>query len=325
MKVLFVSSGNKRGGGIVPFISAQKDSLKKLGVSVDHYPIMGKGIKGYLRNIGKIKTLVKSGKYDIIHSHFVISGWIAVLAAPQKKHVLSLMGTDAYGRFDKNGKIKWTSKYLTLLTYLIQPFLSHIISKSENIAKYVYRKNRSSIIPNGVNIQKFYNEDVGFREELGLNPEKKYVLFLGNPKDSRKNFDLLYKAFEKIKSRNQTMKSVELLSPFPLKQETVIKYMNSVDILVLTSYAEGSPNLIKEAMACNCCIASTPVGDVEFLLKDCEGTIVSSFDPEKLAQDIEYIISKYKKSAGRERIKQLKITDSDIAEKIKTIYQKISA
>ena len=50
MKVLFVSSGNS-DYGIVPFIRNQGESLKQAGIDIDYFTIIGKGIKGYYKNI----------------------------------------------------------------------------------------------------------------------------------------------------------------------------------------------------------------------------------------------------------------------------------
>src|SRR5690606_27943410 len=97
MRVLFVSSGNSKNFEVVPFIKAQGEALRELGVDVEYYPIVGKGIPGYMRAYRGLREHIKDKSYDIIHAHFTLSGWVAVLAARSTPVILSLMGTDAQG------------------------------------------------------------------------------------------------------------------------------------------------------------------------------------------------------------------------------------
>jgi len=86
MKVLFVSSGNSKFG-ISPFIKSQGESLKENGVELDYYTIQGKGLKGYIANIKPLREKISKGNYDIIHSHYTLSGWTSLLAKFNKKEI----------------------------------------------------------------------------------------------------------------------------------------------------------------------------------------------------------------------------------------------
>ncbi|MEX0883728.1 MAG: glycosyltransferase family 4 protein, partial [Cyclobacteriaceae bacterium] len=189
-----------------------------------------------------------------------------------------------------------------------------IISKSPNIEKLVWQKRKSHVLPNGVDINKFYPVQSDFRKELGLENNKKYALFLGNRKDPRKNFQLLKSAKEELASSN-----IEIIAPYPIPHHQVFEYLNSVDVLVMCSYEEGSPNVVKEGMACNCKGVFTDVGDVRYLLEDTEGYAITGFDPIELADNIKMVIS-MKKCNGRERLIALKLDLPLVAEKLKEIY-----
>ena len=156
MRILFVCSGNVKGFEIVPFIKEQGEALKRQGVEVDYFPVIGKGIIGYLKAGLQLRKQIKPKQYDVIHGHFTLSGWAAVLGSRNTPVVLSLMGSDAYGEYIGENKVIFTSRYLTLMTYLIQPFVKGIISKSANIEKYVFQKSKSYIIPNGIDAKKFH-------------------------------------------------------------------------------------------------------------------------------------------------------------------------
>ena len=81
MKVLFVSSGNAKNFDIVPFIKEQGESLKKAGVNIDYYPVIGKSIRGYLTSALQLRKKLKTDQYDLIHAHFTLSGVVALLGS----------------------------------------------------------------------------------------------------------------------------------------------------------------------------------------------------------------------------------------------------
>ena len=81
MNILFVHSGNNHFFQISPFIQTQAESLMSLGHKIDFFPIKGKGIFGYYSNIRLLRKKVSQENYDIIHAHYVLSGWISLLSS----------------------------------------------------------------------------------------------------------------------------------------------------------------------------------------------------------------------------------------------------
>ncbi len=143
MKVLFVCSGNSKEFEIIPFIKEQGESLKKEGIYVDYYPVRGKGLMGYAKAGFQLRKFLKQKHYNLIHAHYTFSGWTALIGAGEKiPVVLSLMGTDANGEYKGKNKITLNSRVSWFLTWLIQPFVKAIISKSNNIEESVYRKRQ---------------------------------------------------------------------------------------------------------------------------------------------------------------------------------------
>ncbi|WP_114778204.1 glycosyltransferase [Botryobacter ruber] len=320
MKVLFVCSGNNKSFDIVPFIKAQGESLVRAGVEVDYFPVIGKGIAGYVKAGFKLRDYLKSNSYDLIHAHFTLSGWSAIIGAAGKTPVvLSLMGSDAYGEYIGVNKIEFSSRLNILLTYLIQPFVKAIISKSRNIEDYVYLKHKSYIVPNGINKEKFQPSETDYRDELGLNNGKKQVLFLGSKTNVRKNFKLVQEAVARLNRPD-----VELINPYPIPHTEIPKYLNAVNVLAVTSLMEGSPNVVKEAMACNCPIVSTDMGDVKWVMGDTEGCYTTSFDPGDYAEKLKLALafSETKgRTRGEERIRKLGLDAGTIANRVVAIYR----
>jgi len=314
IKVLFVCSGNSKRFNIAPFIKSQGDSLDKEGVEVDYFTIKGKGILGYLKNIEPLRQYHKAKRFDLIHVHFTLSAWVVVLARLRSPIVLSLMGTDALGRINK-GRKSIKGKYLAILTTLIQPFVNVIISKSSNVGKYVWFKRKSLILPNGVDLNKFDGRRINFKEELGMDLHKKHILFLGNPDDYNKNFQLLGSIRAKLRKRG-----MEIWNPYPVPHELIVKYLSSADLLVMCSFQEGSPNIVKEAMASNCKGVFTDVGDVRQLIEDTAGYAISKWEPVDLERAI-LEVDAMESCSGRKRIKELGLDSETVAKKLKLIYQ----
>lgn len=321
MKILFVFSGNSKAFPISPFTRAQADSLRDRGMEVDYFPITGKGWLNYLKNVGPLRRHLKQRRYDLIHAHYSLCGWVAVLAAGRLPVVLSLMGDDAQGTFNSANRIEFKSHLLIWLTRLIQPFVAAIISKSANLEKAVWRKKISHIVPNGVRLDEFRIFEGGCREELGLDKNKKYVLFLGNPDDANKNMALAQSAIPLL-----NRPEVVLINPYPVKHEQVVKYLNSVDVFVLCSFGEGSPNVVKEAMACNCPMVVTPAGDAAWVVGDEPGCYVAGYEPAgfaaKLQQALDFAATAGR-TKGRERLMNLGLDAGAVAEKIELIYKKV--
>jgi hypothetical protein len=286
-------------------------------VEVDFFKIRGKGLLGYLKNIKDLRKHVLNHPFDIIHAHFTLSGWVAVLAFTGKPIVLSLMGTDAFGKINKVSAKKINNKNYTFLTYLIQPFTTKIICKSANIERFVWLKSKSTILPNGVDLDVFDGKRTSYRKELGLDPEKKYILFLGNPEDTNKNYSLV----KSIENRlNES--GITLINPYPISHQVVPKYLSSVDLLALCSFQEGSPNVVKECMASNCRGVFTPVGDVEDLVRDVSGYKVAGWDSNEFLNAVLDVLQE-DKVEGRKALISKGLDIGSVAKKLREVYDAV--
>ena len=97
---------------------------------------------------------------------------------------------------------------------------------------------------------------------MKLDLEKKYILFSSNFENKVKNYQLLHDAKNYIKDK------FEIIELKNFDRKSVSRLFNAVDVAVMTSFSEGSPQFIKEAMASNCPIISVDVGDVKSIVKD---------------------------------------------------------
>ena len=322
MKVLFVVSGNNQYYDVAPFIRSQGDSLVEEGVDISYFLIRGKGIFNYLKNVIPLRKHLKNNPVDVIHAHYSLCGWVAVLAAGRIPVVLSYMGDDLFGSHVAQNKRSFKSWTLILLGKAVQPFLSAIVCKSQQMADAVARKSICHVVPNGVRLDQFKLYDKSLRKELGLDKDKKYVLFLGDPSDNNKNVALVEGALEVLNRPD-----VELLIRYKVSHDAVVKYLNVADVFTLCSFSEGSPNVVKEAMACNCPMVVTNAGDAAWVAGDVPGCYVSpSYEPEDFAKKLRLALQyseKHGRTKGREQLLALGLDASSIAEKIIGIYRSL--
>src|SRR3989442_13756099 len=75
--------------------------------------------------------------------------------------------------------------------------------------------------------------------------------------------------------------------------------MNACDVLVFPSAQEGSPNTVKEALACNLPVVSVPVGDVPLRLRGIEGCELCADErPETIAAALERVLRRGHRPPG---------------------------
>jgi glycosyltransferase involved in cell wall biosynthesis len=310
MKVLFVASGNS-ASGVSPIVKAQAASLIAQGVELLLFTIKGKGLKGYLSNIRSLKKTISHFSPDVIHAHYSLTAFVTTLAS-KKPVVVSLMGSD----------VKSSNKFKPLVRLFSKYVWGATIVKTEDMRESIRLKN-AIVIPNGVDIAVFKPlSKRACREQLGLVQNKTYILFAANPNRPEKNFELAKQAVEKLEQP-----AIELIWLENVSHSDIPVWMNAADVVVLASLWEGSPNVIKEAMACNCPIVSTDVGDVRWLFGNMDGHYLSSFDVSEVAQKLKLALQFAEQknlTKGRERIMELGLNAESIAKRLISNYKETS-
>lgn len=318
MKILYIVNTypDQNNPAAQPFVRAQIESVHKKGVHVDLVNVQGPQSKwNYLRAVSAVRRKLNNESYDIIHGHYAYSGWIAALQR-RSPAVVSFMGSDLYGSPKKDGTLQIRGCIDVCLSKLLQYFVSGIIVKSKGMQQSLIKKQKSIVLPNGVDFELFrpLSQNTA-RKELNLDIEKKYILFAGSYKIPRKRFSIARNAVDILKAKDN---SVELLvaSGFPHGQ--VPLYMNAANVLVLPSIKEGSPNVVKEALACNLPVVATDVGDVKELIGNIPGCRVVDCTPRAFADAIQDVISRSEPFNGRKAIEHLRI--EKVAEKLLDFY-----
>ena len=318
MNVLFVSSANKKRK-ISPFIQTQAVSLINNGIKVDFFTLYQGGVKGYFKNAILLRKHLRQNKYDLIHAHYALTGFISSFARKNEKLVVSLMGDDILGTYKSDGSLDYSDQPIVYgAKFFSKYFWNHVILKSANMVPKLLAGTAYSIVPNGVDLELFKPRDkTKCREELNLDLKTKYILFPTNPDREEKNFPLAKASVDILKRKYSS--PVELLIVHKLALSELVKYYNAVDVCIMTSRSEGSPNVIKECMACNLPVVSTDVGDVKEVIKETSGCYISDFIAEIFAENIKRALDFKGNTCGREHINHLEI--NVIAKKIIEIYK----
>lgn len=312
MKVIVVCSGTR--GIISPFIIEQMDSLKGLGgVDFRLFAIREGGWSGYLSHFMPFFNLVKQFKPDFIHAHYGLSG---LLANMQRRVpvITTFHGSDANDR----KILKWSriANRLSVASVFV-----------EESMKQKFRNHKNSfVIPCGVDLSTFSpmlrSEARGL---LNIKPEDIIVLFYSGFDNPVKNFPLAKAACNLVE--NKLGKKVNLLELKGMTRIQVNLYLNAADCLLLYSSSEGSPQLIKEAMACNCPVVSTDVGDIKWVIGKTSGCYLTSFEIGEVAGKIIAALEFERSGSctdGRDRIMALGLDSGSIALRLMEVYSKVS-
>jgi glycosyltransferase involved in cell wall biosynthesis len=308
MRALIVCSGNK--GFISNFVQDQVNALKRNGAEIDFYLIKGKGLMSYLKNIIPLFLKVNKFNPDVVHAHFGLSGLLCSIFHAQKL-VTTYHGSDIHQK--KNFKF---SKWAVLRS-------KRNIFVTERLKKLGGDQN-GVVIPCGVDLNVFKPFDK--KEsliQLNLDPKKKYILFSSRFDFEIKNYKLAKKVLDTLNLENYVL--LELLG---YSRSEVALLMNACEFAFLTSLNEGSPQFIKEAMACNCPIVATNVGDVEENISGINGCYITTFEVDNVSNQVLNAISfaqKVGKTNARERLLNLGFDNEIIASKILELYQEVKS
>lgn len=301
LKILIVCSGNFSNSFEISkaFVYDQVNELRNQNIEVDIFLIKGNGIIGYLKNLKALKTLIKKNKYSLLHAHGGLSSCLSNM-----QFLIHVVTT-----FHGSDINKLNQLIFSQFAFL---FSSWNIFVSKKLKKKIFSKtNNTSIIPCGVDLSVFKPIPKTNFINSSQSIKIRKVLFASSFNNKIKNPSL-------AKLACSLADNVDLIE---LKNKTrfeVNSLLNSVDLLLMTSFSEGSPQIIKEAMACNCPIVSLDVGDVREIIGTTERCFISSSDPKELSKYINLSLKDGRRTNGRSKISHL--SNKVIVEEIIKVY-----
>jgi glycosyltransferase involved in cell wall biosynthesis len=241
--------------------------------------------------------------YDLVHA---VQGAVAplALAQPTRPIVLSLWGTDLFGRLGPVSR--WCARRA-----------SAVVVMSPEMARALGRD--AHVLPHGVDLERFRPRDQGAaRADLGWDADAAYVLFPYSEARTVKNYPRATRVVSAARERVDRPVRFETVSG--VAHERVATYMNAADALLLTSDHEGSPNTVKEALACNLPLVSTDVGDVKRRLDGVSPSAVCRNDRE-LVDALVSVLRRGDRSNGRTAVREL--PEDRQARRLKAVYEDV--
>jgi teichuronic acid biosynthesis glycosyltransferase TuaC len=299
------------------FIVRQVDFLQRAGVNVNVFHFRGaKNPLKYIRAWYHVQRLLMSECYDLIHAHW---GQAAFPALPKRLPlVVTFHGSDLFGIKNSRGQFLLSGKILSLFSRWVAMIADQIILVSSQMDTAL-PKRHFHIIPSGIDLSLFRPiTRVRARFGLGLAMDRKIIFFGGSPSNLEKRYPLALAALNLLKKDFPT---IDIIVAHGIEHDKMPYYINACDVLLLTSMHEGSPNVVKEALACNIPIVSTDVGDVRQRIGNIEGCILCANDrPETIALALKKVLERNKKIEGRECVRDL--DESLLTQEIIQVYEK---
>ena len=308
MRVLVVCAFKEGlAGNAAPFVVEQKNALQCAGVECDFFLVRGKGICGYLKQLRPLKKKIALFQPDVIHAHYGLCG---LLANMQRKVPV----VTTYHGSDINDRKAFAFSRWAIRLSAWNIFVSR---KTMDIAQPTMKY---ALLPCGVDLSELQlTSKAGARTKMHLEQDKRYVLFAGAFDNPVKNAPLAKEALAGIGDPN-----IVLLELKGYSREEVTLLMCAADVLLMTSYSEGSPQVIKEALACGCPIVSVDVGDVRERVEGVEGCFVAKTRGlDGLGTLLKSAMSFEGKTKGRDKIIADGLDNKSITEGLLMLYHRI--
>ena len=306
-------------GSMAP-AARQIDSLTDAGVKTQVVDMRGIPKLKYLQAIPRIRRIARD--VDVIHSHFGYCGWLSWIATramrSRPKLVMSFMGDDLLGTPIADGSLTWTSRVQARINKSFANRFDKVIVKSQEMAG-VIAPCKSTVVANGVDMETFQpmSRDEA-RKRLNLPLDRKQILFPGNPENPRKGH-LLAAAAVKV-AVQQLDEPIDLVPLWNVDPDDVAIYMNACDAMLMMSFIEGSPNVVKEGLACDLPVIGVQVGDVPEMLDGISGCVVCPRDAEVIGQRLAEQLQSETICNGRAVLQDRGLDLASVAQRVLSIY-----
>lgn len=326
MRVLFVTNmwPDEQRPWYGSFVYSQARSLRELGFELDVLAIRGYASKWqYATAAQSMIRRALRGDHDLVHAHYGYSAVIGRLD-PRRPLVISYCGADLLGTSSPKRPARMTRGSLILARAFAQ--LSRVadatITKSRQMELELPRsaRRRNHVIPNGVDLQMFRRTDqASARARLGWPVSEKVALFVGDPAKTRKNFPLAERA---VAQAARVRPDLRLRVANDVAPEDVPIWMSAADALIHPSWSEGSPNTVKEAMACELPVVATAVGDVSERLHGVAGCHAPAPNAAAFADAVLDAIEHHPCPAARTAVADVAL--SRVAERVAAVYESVT-
>jgi glycosyltransferase involved in cell wall biosynthesis len=307
------------------FVEQQIKGLRDADVVVDvlHLDRLRQGAKVY-REAGTLalRHAVAHGT-DLVHVMY--GGAMAERVASAVRElpvVVSFCGSDLLGEPLSPLKQRLFASVNVRLSHRAARRAAGVVVKAKSMLPALpsgldMRKVR--VIPNGVDLDTFrpldHNECVS---KLGWDPAVFHVLFPANAGNPVKRPALARAAVEILRMARVPVDFHPLQS---VPHADVPLWLNASNVVLLTSEHEGSPNIIKEALACDRPVVSVDVGDVRERIEGIDGCYLTLPDANDIAAKLRLVCEHHGPVMARKSVMPLSL--ANVARELKRFYNDI--
>lgn len=265
MRVLVVtnfmpdSSAPQRGR----WVRDQVDEVRRHGIDVDLFEF-ARGRNEYIPATRRLRSLLRRERFDLVHAHYGLAGWVAQLAGAHPL-IVTFHGTDV-----RHHIVGHLSRRLAWRIALVAG-VSKALFEPEDGRPGLPAVPGSAVLPCGPDLRRFEAMPrAQARRELGLDPDRPYLFFPANPSRPEKRHDRAAEVAAACEA--------DLLTGGSIDPEQMPLWINAANAVLVTSDYEGFGMAAVEALACDVPVLSTDVGIAPYALGGIDGCLYEPFD-----------------------------------------------
>jgi glycosyltransferase involved in cell wall biosynthesis len=286
----------------------QVEALRQFGVDVELFSFPP-GKDRYLPATRRIRAILKRDSFDLVHAHYGLAGWCALLAGARPL-IVTFHGTDVRHRVVGPG-----SRLLSRRLALTAGASSALFGEEAGRSGLPLIPGRNAVLPCGADLSRFVPESrISSRRSLGLDPERRYLFFPADPARPEKRADRAREVAERT--------GAELLTGGGIDPDRMSVWINAADAVLVTSDYEGFGLACLESLACDVPVMTTPVGIAPSLLRSLPKTLCAPFDAAGWSDfAAELLLDPDPRTSGRPRAEALSATR--MAERVLLAYREV--
>jgi glycosyltransferase involved in cell wall biosynthesis len=296
MRVLALTNGwpTDRHPEYCVFNRRQVDDIRALGVEVDVAFVNARerGKWAYAERLPRIGREAEA--YDLVHCFHGLSLLLAVAGGVRKPLVVSFLNAIDNEYVDLPAWARGPAVRLTRRLVTPAGAARRGVIVKDRLPRELAGNPLARYIPNGIDTGFFRPGDRRVaRARLGIDPEAVCLLFVSS-KDLRRaqkrhdRFEAVVAAY-RAAHPGARVEAVTLVSAL---EDVVLATYQAVDVHVMTSDFEGSPNSVKEAMACGLPVVSTDVGNVGRMTDGLDACrVLDGFDASAFVAAIDTVLA----------------------------------